>query len=285
VAGGEPLERVQVSVVEAGRNAVTAADGTFVIPNLPPGNYTLRLSAVGYRLSSISFSLSGPDDSKEFSLVMVPDNFRHTETVRVTGDIFQPEDSPAVVESNLTPAEIRETSNVFADDLFRAIQALPGVSALENNEVYAQLSIMGTPFENVSIYLDDVLATPFHSIPDISNGASLSLLTSETVEEMKLMPVARFRGSAGIADSDILGEGPLGAAKRGSWIASARKSYIGWLIRGRENDVLDVTFYDGDAKLVYDLTPKQTVSFQRSRGSNLYGTGSKQQPGRFRDRR
>jgi hypothetical protein len=35
-----------------------------------------------------------------------------------------------------------------------------------------------------------MLATPFHSIPDISNGASLSLLTSETFEEIKLMPVA-----------------------------------------------------------------------------------------------
>ncbi len=304
-AGGEPLQRVQVSVLEAGRDAVTAADGTFVLQNLPPGNYTLRLSAVGYRLSAFSFSLSAVE-SKEFDVALVPDNFRHTETVRVTGDIFQREDSPAISESNLTASEIRQASTVFADDPFRAIQALPGVSAPANNEFYAQFSVMGTPFQYVSIYLDDVLATPFHSIPDITNGASLSLLTSETVEEMKLMPVAYpvkfadgigaaldirtregsrsaplFRVSAGIADSDILGEGDLGAAKRGSWIASARKSYIGYLIRNRENDVQNVSFYDGDLKLTYDLTAKQSVSLHALGGQTYTQLNSSSNPDVF----
>lgn len=305
VAGGEPLGRVNVSVLEAERDTVTAADGTFVIQNLAPGNYTLRLNAVGYRLSTVSFSLSAPE-SKEFDLVLVPDNFRHTETVVVTGDVFQQEDSPAVSESNLTASEIREASTVFADDPFRALQALPGVSAPANNEFYAQFSVMGTPFDNVSIYLDDVLATPFHSIPDISNGASLSLLTSETVEEMKLMPVAYpvkfadgigaaldirtrdgsrsaplFRVSVGIADSDILGEGDLGSNKHGSWIASARKSYIGYLVRNRENDVQNVTFYDGDVKLTYDLTPTQSVNFHALGGQTYTQLSSSSDPDVF----
>jgi hypothetical protein len=306
VAGGEALERVQVSVPEAGRVTVTAADGSFAIQNLPAGKYTLRLTAVGYRLSTIPFSLSGAEESKEFSISMVPDNFRHTETVQVKGDIFQQEDSPAVSESNLTGSEIREASTVFADDPFRAIQALPGVSAPGNNEFYAQFSVMGTPFGDVSIYLDDVLATPFHSIPDISNGASLSLLTSETVEEMKLMPVAYpvkfadgigaaldirtregsrstplFRVSAGIADSDVLGEGDLGSDKRGSWIASARKSYIGYLVRNRENDVQNVMFYDGDAKLTYDLTPKQSMSLHALGGQTYTQLDSNSNPDYF----
>jgi hypothetical protein len=306
-AGGEPLGRVQVSVLEAGRNAVTAADGTFAIQNLAPGSYTLRVNAVGYRLSTVSFLLSAPEELKEFSLALIPDNFRHTESVQVKGDIFQQEDSPAVSETNLTASEIREASTVFADDPFRAVQALPGVSAPGNNEFYAQFSVMGTPFQNVSIYLDDVLATPFHSIPDISNGASLSLLTSETVEEMKLMPVAYpvkfadgigaaldirtregsrsaplFRASAGIADSDILGEGQLGGAKKGSWIASARKSYIGYLIRNRENDVQDVSFYDADLKLTYDFTPKHSVSLHALGGQTYTQlTGNSSNPDAF----
>ena len=304
-AGGEPLERVQVSVLEADRNTATAADGTFVVQNLAAGNYTLRLSAVGYRLSTLSFSLSAAE-SKEFDLTLVPDNFRHTETVRVTGDTFQQEDSPAVSENNLTASEIREASTVFADDPFRAIQALPGVSAPANNEFYAQFTVMGTPFKNVSIYLDDVLATPFHSIPDISNGASLSFLTSETVEEMKLMPLAYpvkfgdgigaaldirtregsrsaplFRVSAGIADSDILGEGELGHARHGSWIASGRKSYIGYLIRNRENNVQDVTFYDGDVRLDYDLTAKQSVNFHALGGQTYTALNRSSNPDAF----
>src|SRR5579863_3444163 len=304
-AGGEPLERVQVWVMEARRETVTAANGGFVLPNLPPGDYTLRLSAVGYRLSTFSFSLSATE-SKEFDIALVPDNFRHTETVRVKGDVFQQEDSPAISESNLTAWEIREASTVFADDPFRAIQALPGVSAPANNEFYAQFSVMGTSFDNVSIYLDDVLATPFHSIPDITNGASLSLLTSETVEEVKLMPVGYpvkfadgigaaldirtregsrsaplFRVSAGIADSDVLGEGDLGSGKHGSWIASGRKSYIGYLVRDRENDVQNVTFYDGDVKLTYDLTANQSVSFHALGGQTYTQLTSNSNPDVF----
>jgi len=47
VVGGEGLGRVQVSVLEAGVATTTSVDGAFVIQNLAPGNYTLRLSAVG----------------------------------------------------------------------------------------------------------------------------------------------------------------------------------------------------------------------------------------------
>src|SRR5260370_10958899 len=111
-------------------------------------------------------------------------------------------------------------------------------------------------------------------------GAALDIRTREGSRSAPM-----FRVSAGIADSDILGEGDLGSAKRGSWIASARKSYIGYLIRNRESDVQDVSFYDGDLKLTYDLTAKQSVSFHalggqtyteltRSSNPDAFATGS-----------
>ena len=49
-AGGEALERVQVVVLETKSAATTSIGGEFNISNLPPGNYTLRLNAVGYRM-------------------------------------------------------------------------------------------------------------------------------------------------------------------------------------------------------------------------------------------
>ena len=146
---------------------------------------------------------------------------------------------------------------------------------------------MGAPFSTVGVYLDDVLIPPpFHTIPNVENGASLSLLTSETVQEMKLLPIAypekfgdeigavldirtrdgsrtppMFRLAPGMADSDFLGEGELGDEKHGSWLVSARKSYIGWLVRNRlGNDFSDISFYDGDVKLSYDIAPGQNLS-------------------------
>ncbi len=283
--GGEAQGRVEVMVLETKAAAVTSDDGEFRIPNLAPGTYTLRVNAVGYRLSKISFTLTGAGDAKDFSIPMVPDNFRHTDQVEVHGDLFQIADSPATNELTLTSSEIRETSTVFADDPFRAVQTLPGVSAEGNNEFFSEFSVMGAPFDDVGIYVDDVLVlNPFHEIGNFSEGASLGVLTSEVVDEMKLLPAAYpekygdadgaaldvhtregshgsplFRISVGIAATEVLGEGGLGH-RRGSWLASARKSYINYLIHGRVEDAADVGFEDADLKLSYDLTPRQSVN-------------------------
>jgi hypothetical protein len=285
--GGEALGRVEVVVLETKTGAVTSIGGEFDIPNLTPGNYTLRLNAVGYRLLTIPFTLATAWDVKEFSITMVPDNFHHTDRVEVHGDVFQSADSPATIETNLTASEIRETSTVFADDPFRAVQTLPGVSAEGNNEFFAEFSVMGAPFSSVSVYIDNVLVpSPFHEIGNFAEGASLGVLTSEVVEEMKLMPAAYpekfgdaagaaldihtregsraaplFRITAGIAASELLGEGGLGRARQGSWLVSARKSYINYLIKNRVQSSADVGFYDGDLKLNYDLTAKQNLNF------------------------
>lgn len=285
--GGEPLGRVQVFVLETEVSSITSDAGDFDIAKLAPGSYTLRINAVGYRLLTIPFTLGSATDVKEFSITMVPDNFHHTDKVEVHGDLFQLSNSPATTEMNLTSSEIRETSTVFADDPFRAVQTIPGVSAAGNNEFFAEFSVMGAPFENVAVYIDDVLVqNPFHEIGNFNEGASLGVLTSEVVEEMKLLPVGypeqfgdaagaaldihtregsrgspSFRISAGIAASEILGEGGIGHLNKGSWLFSARKSYINYLVHGRIPSAADIGFYDGDLKLNYDLTSRQAVSF------------------------
>jgi hypothetical protein len=284
--GGEALGRVEVVVLQTKAATITSLTGDFVIPGLAPGNYTLRLNAVGYRLVTVSFNLASTDQVKDFSITMVPDNFHHADKVEVRADPFQVSDSPATNEMNLTSSEIRETSTVFADDPFRAVQSLPGVSAEGNNEFFAEFSVLGAPFANVGVYVDDVLVpSPFHEIGNFSEGASLGVLTSEVVEEMKLLPAAYperygdsdgaaldirtrdgsrssplFRISAGIAASEVLGEGWFSSARKGSWLASARKSYINYLVHGRVSDAANVGFEDADLKLSYDLTPRQNIN-------------------------
>ena len=66
-----------------------------------------------------------------------------------------------------------------------------------------------------------------------------------------------FRISAGIAATEILGEGWFSSSRKGSWLASARKSYINYLVHGRIENAADVGFEDADLKLSYDLTPRQ----------------------------
>ena len=286
--GGETLARINVSVLERKLETTTAADGTFLIQNLTPGNYTLRVNAVGFRLLTESLTIATPEDVREVNVVMVPDNFRRTDVVDVKADVFQVGDSPAVVEENLTSSEIREASTVLADDPFRAVQVLPGVSASGNNELLADFTVMGAPFSDIGIYLDDVLIpAPFHNGANVTNGASLSLLTSEIVDDMRLLPVAYpekygdqigaaldvhsrdgsvtkplFRAAVGLGDTDITGEGSLGSHKHGSWLGAFRRSYLGYLTKNLiRSDFADIQFYDGSLKLSYDLNPHHTVTF------------------------
>jgi hypothetical protein len=298
VAGvrGEPLARVQVSILETQQQTITGDDGGFAIAELAPRDYTLRANAVGYRLISFKFSLTPGEAAKDFEITLTPDNFTRTDKVEVKGDIFQGSDSPAILEMNFTAEEIRQTSTVLADDPFRSIQTLPGVSAAGNNDFFAQFSVMDAQYQNVGIYIDGILVpAPFHGV-DITEGATLSLFTSETLEDIKLLPAAYpekygddvgaalvlqtrdgsrtapvYRISAGLADSEVDGEGPLGTQKRGSWLASERKSYLGYLFRNRLNDTSDdVSFYDADLKLNYDLAPNQRVDFYGVGGQTFY---------------
>jgi len=286
-SGGEALRRVQVAVLERKVSAVTGDDGTFKIADLPPGKYTLQVAAVGYRLVNSTFEITSDSDNKEFSISLAPETLRRTEVVDVKGDIFHG-DNPAVPSQlTLTPQELKESATVLANDPFRAVQSLPGVSATDNNDFFGQFTVLGAPFEHVSVYLDDVVVPqPFHTVPNLRDGASLSVFSTETLEGLSLMEVAypvryadasgaalaihtregsrtrpHFTISAGLADSEFLGEGGLGSADKGSWLLSARRSYLSYLVRDRVGDPsTDVSFEDGDLKLNYDLTPKHSVS-------------------------
>ena len=293
---GEHLACVRVSILATQRQVITGDDGSFVIAGLAPGDYTLQANAVGYLLINVKFSLAAADETKDFEITLMPDNLTRTDTVEVKGDLFQGSDSPAILKTNLTSEEIRQTSTVLADDAFRSIQTLPGVSAAGNNDFFVQSSVMGAQYQNVGIYIDGILVpTPFHGI-DITQGATLSIFTSETLANINLLPAAYpekygddvgaaleldtrdgsrtapvFRISAGLADSEVDGEGPLGRRKRGSWLASARKSYLGYLFRSRLNDASeDVSFYDADLKLNYDIAPNQRVDFYGIGGPTSY---------------
>jgi len=133
--------------------------------------------------------------------------------------------------------------------------------------------------------MDVFVPNVLHTVPDTPDAPSLSLFTGNDVEDIRLLPVAypvryadvigaalairtragndeapHFHGSAGLAYSEILGEGRL--TRKGTWLIDARKSYIGYLVNAVGGTRFSQDgFYDGDLKLTYNLTPAQTISF------------------------
>jgi len=291
--GGEPLAKVKVEVIGTGFVTTTVSDGAFQFSNLPVGAYTLQVSAVGYRTLSAPFQLSSAGDTREFQLTLTPDNFRRTDQVEVHGDVFESGDFPSPGDMTLTSSELKETSTVIANDPFRSIQTMPGVSSSANDDFFAQFSVMGASFNQVGIYVDDVFVPNLiHSIAMIPDAPTLSLLTGNDVEEVRLMPAAYpvryadtsgaaltirtrsgsdgsplFHLSVGLAQSDFLAEGGFSHEHKGTWLVDVRKSYVGYLIHALvDTGFSQDGFYDADAKFTYNLTPTQTFSFLATGG-------------------
>ncbi len=287
VEGGEPLGKIEVTLADSSFRAITAMDGKFSFTGLSAGSYVLRVNGVGYRGVTQSFSLSA-DDSKEFEISLVPDFFRRSERVEVQGDVFEPSAWPAVGDLNLTSSELQQTSTVAVNDPYRSLQTLPGVAAAANNDLQAQFTVMGAPYENIGVYVDDVrVPNLLHTIPGFPDAASLSLFTGNDVDEMRLLPVAypvryaedagaalaittrtgtegppTFHFSAGLVDVEGLAEGGFSPSHHGTWLLSARKSYTGYLDQFIDrNSYSDAGIYDANLKVTYDLTPAHSFSF------------------------
>ncbi|MCP5113967.1 MAG: TonB-dependent receptor, partial [bacterium] len=304
--GGEPLERVQIQLAGTEWRAVTDSSGMFRLGDVPPGDYVLHVSTVGYRLIKRGFTLAA--EPVEFEVVLTPDNMRQSNTVEVSAGPFEGvrDDSPS--ELNLSGDEARNLSSVLADDPMRAVHALPGVTS--NDEFNSFFYLRGGSFHRVGLYLDDVLIhMPFHLVASEPDAGSLTAISGDTLEAMSLHSGAyparfsdrtvgvldmktregsrlepSFQASASMSKVGVLGEGPLGKSRKGSWLASARKSYLQYLLRRAEADPsLAFGFEDLAAKINYDLTSKHNVSLSlldgrsdmdRSRVSTTLGANS-----------
>ena len=283
--GGEPLARVEVLLASTPYRTVTDEAGRFNIAGVPPGDYALHVSTVGYRLLKKSFSLAA-GEIKDFEVVLTPDTLRHTDSVEVKAGPFElaRQDSPS--ELNLAGVEAKNLASVLADDPLRAVQSLPGVTS--NDDFDSRFSIHGADYSRVGLYLDGILLhAPFHMVAgepatgsmtafngdtldnlSLHSGAyparyadrTAGALDAETREGARMAPAIRVTASA--SNAGFLAEGPLGRGRRGSWLATARKSYLQYIIRRTTTDnTFAFGLMDTQAKLGYDVTAKHHVSF------------------------
>lgn len=279
-AGGEPLARVRVTLAcpDGQSEKSSGTDGGFTFERLSEG-CLLHASLVGYR--PVRVELHG---AAEVEVALAPDSFARRETVDVTAGPFEVTGQASVSERSLTGAEIRNLAAVLVDDPLRAAQALPGVAA--SNDYAAQFAVRGAAFQRTGIYLDGILLhSPFHTVQSQEETGSLSIVNADLVEELVLhagaLPASyadrtagaldlrlregsrqgpSVRVTAGVASSALVAEGPLGKARRGSWLAAARKSYLEYLLRrSSAADTLAFGFFDAEGRLVYDLNEKNQV--------------------------
>ena len=207
----------------------------------------------------------------------------YAERVTVTASRITRADHGAT-EETFDVRGLQAGTAVLQDDGLQAIHAWPRVAAAD--DFRSEFSVRSSPARQVAIVIDGV-STPWleHAMYGRSDAGSLSMFGSTILESATLSAGAyprrygdtlgaqlelrlrdgsreakRFAGSLGGTSATVVGEGPLGANGRGSWIASARNSYRTWPARPRTPNDVGFAFTDAYAKLVLDATPAQQLS-------------------------
>ncbi len=286
-----PIADARVAVAELKLEQLTGADGRFDFRQVPPGQYTITISTIGFVFARRTVDVTdGATIELSIPLASGTDTYRESVTVRATTI-----DGPRVAATELGSAELQDLRGIAADDPVRAVQALPGV--VTGDDFQAEFSVRGSAFRHVGLVLDGT-STPllFHTVRGTEDTGSIAMINTDVLARAALHVGSQVRrhgdwlgatlefdvregsrdrtvvrGAVSGTNAAVVVDGPIGRAKRGSWLVSARKSYVDWLVRKIDPDIdSTIGFSDGTLKAVYDLTPAQQVQLLVIAGEALY---------------
>jgi hypothetical protein len=269
------------AVVEGGGLRVsTGADGTFALL-LPRGAVRLVVTADRHLPERVDVTVAEPAIQIE---VLLLDQSQFSENVVVTAGATPIAVPPSTIA--VSPLEVRSIAGA-AENVFRALQTLPGVSATE--DFGSRLAVRGGgPDQNLTIMDGVEIHDPYRLF------GLTSAFNPETVESFELTAggfspkygdrlssillvqnrsgtqSTRLAGtfSLGLTDANAIVEGKLPGAMDGSWLLTMRRTYYD-LVAERFTKSKLPQFGDIQAKGMWDLRPGQrlTVFALRSRES------------------
>jgi TonB dependent receptor/Carboxypeptidase regulatory-like domain/TonB-dependent Receptor Plug Domain len=289
---GEPIAKALVSIRTPKTDAITDSSGRFVLSGIPAGAAEIAVTTVGY--GPARRTVQAGADTEELEIRLSQEALRRAEDVAVIAAPFAASDPAAPTAHVLAGTELKNLANVLVDDPLRSVQSLPGVAA--SDDFGATFAARGLGFSNVGFYVDGVLMNaPFHTIRDINDGFSLTLVNGDMVESLSLLTGGapaqygdrigsvlaletrdgsheEFVGRASLGATGLYAtlEGPLGAAKKTTWLVSARKSYLDYVLDRLDSSGVVLGFYDTHAKLTHSPSETQKISLGFLRGRSRW---------------
>ena len=276
----QPLSGVLVYLEDQSSSAISGSDGRFVLA-VPSGRHTILASLIGYAVARHTLRTDGPSPA-EIVITLSEGTGEFEEHISVVGSTRGAGDH-AVAAAALYGRELQNLRGVMLDDPLRAVQALP--SATASDDFYSEFAVRGNTFQHIGLTVDGIPSSHLmHTVHGATDGGSIAMINSETLGSVTLLPGSypqrsgrrlgaqvdlitregsrdRMRGRAGLSGTSatMLLEGPA-AGGRGSWIVSARRSYLDLLIRQIDPDAdFGFGFTDAQSKLVFDLSPRHQL--------------------------
>lgn len=244
----EPLAYALVEIPGLGRTAVADARGYYVLPDVPPGRWTVKASALGY--GDVSIEVLGSDSGSvtiDFELPLRPLRIPGVTTWadRPSAGLVldQPGAAAGPPSVRLAGPGLRLMPGLAEPDILRSLQILPSVAA--TSDYSSALYVRGGSSDQTGLTLDGFpLFNPYHV------GGIFSALPTEAISSVEVWPGAaparsgdrlsgavemrtrdgardrvRANGSLGLLSTSVGLEGPL-PGSHGSFLFSGRSTYV-----------------------------------------------------------
>ena len=294
-----PISQVNVILVGTRLGGATDREGQFTIQNVPPGTYTLKITRIGYE--DVLYEKMTFNQKQDLNISITPIAHQLKE-ITVTPGTFSFMETGSSTRQTMSREDI-ESVPQFGEDIFRAVNRLPGLSA---GDYSAHFSIRGGRHDETLIILDGLeIYEPYH-LKDFNEGA-ISIIDVETIEGVELMTGGfpaeygnkqsgvfnitsraskedqkRFSIGLSFMNARAMTEGTFANGK-GSWFLSARRGYLDLVFNlMNQNDLPSPVYYDIFSKIRYEMTPRHTLSFNVLHARDKYTFDSKATTG-FQD--
>ncbi|MBI2416518.1 MAG: carboxypeptidase-like regulatory domain-containing protein [Ignavibacteriales bacterium] len=296
---GEALIGATIQVKNKKAGATTNNSGYFVITDIAYADYTLVVSYIGYTTETVIVTLDKPE-AEQVKVYLAPESIQ-TSTVVITADSVRTIDKlyeKPVSKVNLSSSEVNKIPRVIEADLLRALQTLPGITALSDfsSALYVR---GGTPDQNMYLIDGTDVYNPEHAFGIFSTfntnaikkvelskggfgaeyGGRLSSVLNVTNLDGNRNEFEGFANISLIAASTTL-QMPLGSF--GSLSGSFRRTYIDQTYAKLVKEIPAYYFYDGNLKMFLDIGGKDKLTVSYFAGNdNLDYRVDKDKPSSF----
>ena len=241
-----PIPSVNIIILDTNFGTASELDGTYEITGIPEGIYEVRFSAIGYDSETYDVEI----ESNKITELNVELESKAIELQSVEVTDFQVQDQRDTRTSliDLNPRDAKTLPGA-AEDVFRTLQALPGV--LAPNDFSSQLVVRGSGPDQNLIILDDVeVFNPYRlygvvsmfnpdAVEDVNlisggfpakYGDRLSAVLDVTNKEGTTTKPLAGNLNLSIVDANLVLEGKNPLNLRGSWLFNTRRTYYDLII-------------------------------------------------------